>query len=235
MSYDCDCTPKTLTPANPAYKRALWIVVILNFGMGVVELICGFLTGSQALKADALDFLGDGTITLLGLLAVGWAAVWRSRAAMLQGIFLGVLGIGVLASTIYHVFFVYEPSAEIMGIIGLIALVVNVASAYVLLPHRSGDDNVRAVWLFSRNDAIGNAAVVMAAILIWLFASSWPDLIVAAGIAALFLHSAFDIIRDCVAGTASVAVPACPVGPTSIGAHMEPTATASSLTTRRCP
>src|SRR5262249_56013561 len=103
---------------------------------------------------------------------------------------------------------------------------------YVLVPDRRGDDNVRAVWLFSRNDAIGNAAVVMAAILIWLFASSWPDLIVAAGIAALFLHSAFDIIRDCVAGTASVAVPACPA---SIGAHMEPTATASSLTTRRCP
>ncbi len=195
-SDDCGCIPKNLTQADPTYKRALGIVVALNLSMGGVEIVSGFLAGSQALKADALDFLGDGLITLLGLLAIGWAAVWRSRAALLQGVFLAVLGLGVLASTLYRVLVANEPVAEVMGVVGLIALGVNVACALVLTAHRSGDANVRAVWLFSRNDAIGNVAVVAAAILVYLSGTAWPDILVAAGIAALFLHSAIDIIRD---------------------------------------
>lgn len=195
-SDDCGCTPKNLTQADPTYKRALGIVVALNLSMGGVEIVSGFLAGSQALKADALDFLGDGLITLLGLLAIGWAAVWRSRAALLQGVFLAVLGLGVLTSTLYRVLVANEPVAEVMGVVGLIALGVNVACALVLTAHRSGDANVRAVWLFSRNDAIGNVAVVAAAILVYLSGTAWPDILVAAGIAALFLHSAIDIIRD---------------------------------------
>jgi Co/Zn/Cd efflux system component len=181
---------------DPAYRRALWIVVILNVGYGVVEMIGGFIAGSQAVKADALDFIGDGAITFLGLLAIGWSLAWRARSALIQGIFLGLLGLGVLGTTIVRVFERTTPDAGLMGLLGMIALVVNVISVLPLLPFRKGDANMRAVWLFSRNDAIGNAAVVVAAGLVAWLGSAWPDLIVAFGIAGLFLHSSWAIIRD---------------------------------------
>src|SRR3546814_406123 len=151
---DTDDLPENLAHITPAYRRALWIVILLNIGYGVVEMVGGFLSGSQALKADALDFLGDGLITFLGILAIGWSLVWRARSALIQGVFLGALGLGVLASTAYRVLVVNQPEAELMGLFGIIALAVNVAAALVLIPHRTGDANVRAVWLFSRNDAI---------------------------------------------------------------------------------
>ena len=181
---------------DPGYRHALWIVVILNVGYGVVEMIGGFIAGSQAVKADALDFIGDGAITFLGLLAIGWSLAWRARSALIQGIFLGLLGLGVLGTTIMRVFAQTTPDAGLMGLLGMIALVVNVLSVLPLLRFRKGDANMRAVWLFSRNDAIGNAAVVIAAGLVAWLGSAWPDLIVAFGIAGLFLHSAWAIIRD---------------------------------------
>jgi Co/Zn/Cd efflux system component/copper chaperone CopZ len=181
---------------TPTYRRALWIVVLLNIGYGAVEMVGGFLSGSQALKADALDFLGDGLITFLGLLAIGWSLRWRARAALIQGVFLGALGVGVLVTTAYRVLVQQRPEAELMGILGLIALAVNVAAAVVLIPHRTGDANVRAVWLFSRNDAIGNVAVVAAAGLVAWTRSAWPDLAVAGIISLLFLQSSWSIVRD---------------------------------------
>jgi Co/Zn/Cd efflux system component/copper chaperone CopZ len=179
-----------------SYRRALWIVVILNVGFGIIEMIGGFISGSQALKADALDFIGDGAITFLGILAIGWSLVWRSRSALIQGLFLAALGIGVVGNTIYQISAGQPIDAPIMGVVAFVALLVNVAAALVLIPHRSGDTNMQAVWLFSRNDAIGNAAVVFAAVVVALSGSGWPDLIVAFAIAGLFLHSAFIIIRD---------------------------------------
>ncbi|WP_341477208.1 cation transporter [Shimia abyssi] len=178
------------------YRRALWIVIFLNVGYGAIEMIGGFLAGSQALKADALDFVGDGLITLLGVLAIGWSLLWRARSALIQGLFLGALGFGVLGNTIWRVFAQQPVVAELMGMLALVALAVNVGAALVLIPHRAGDANVRAVWLFSRNDAIGNAAVVVAAVLVALTGTSWPDLIVAFAIAALFLQSSWVIVRD---------------------------------------
>ena len=193
---DDDDLPGDLSSITPAYRRALWIVVGLNVGYGLVEMVGGFISGSQALKADALDFLGDGLISFLGLLAIGWNLAWRARSALIQGLFLAVLGIGVLVTTGYRVLVLNQPEAELMGLFGAIALVVNVAAAAVLIPHREGDANVRAVWLFSRNDAIGNLAVVIAAGLVWWTGTAWPDLAVAVVIAGLFLQSAWSIIRD---------------------------------------
>ena len=181
---------------DPAYRRALWIVVILNVGYGVLEMIGGFISGSQAVKADALDFIGDGAITFLGLLAIGWSLLWRARSALIQGIFLALLGLGVFGTTIMRAFEPTTPDATLMGLLGLIALVINIISVLPLLHYRKGDANMRAVWLFSRNDAIGNAAVVVAAGLVVWLGSAWPDLIVAFGIAGLFLHSSWSIIRD---------------------------------------
>ena len=170
------------------------MVVALNVGYGVVEATGGFLADSQALKADALDFLGDGLITLLAVLAVTWGLAWRARAALVQGVFLGILGLGVLANTAYRVLVEGEPSAEAMGLFGAVAVAVNVTAALVLIRHREGDSNVRAVWLFSRNDALGNVAVVIAAGFVALTNTRWPDLVVAAVVAGLFLQSAWSIV-----------------------------------------
>jgi cation diffusion facilitator family transporter len=189
--------PATTPPKlHRAYRRALWIVVVLNVGYGIVEALGGFLSDSQALKADALDFLGDGVISFVGLLALAWPLHRRARVALAQGLFLGALGVGVVGSTIHRVLVQQQPEAEVMGIFGAVALAVNVAAALVLIPHRTGDANARAIWLFSRNDALGNLAVVVAAALVAWTASPWPDLVVAFVIAALFLQSAWSIIRD---------------------------------------
>jgi Co/Zn/Cd efflux system component len=178
------------------YKRALWMVVLLNAGYGAAELAGGIVASSQAVKADALDFIGDGVISWLGIIAIGWGLKARAKTAYIQGVFLGLLGIGVIATTVFRVFVLHIPVAGMMGAFGAIALLVNVLAAIVLLPHRHGDANVRAVWLFSRNDALGNLAVVSAAVLVAWTNSPWPDLIVAAVIAGLFLQSAFVIVRD---------------------------------------
>lgn len=199
---DSDMPRPTSSHVTPAYRRAMWTVVVLNVGYGVIEMFGGFLSDSQALKADALDFLGDGLITLLGLMAIDWSLHWRARSALMQGLFLGALGLSVLVATAYRTIVQQQPEAELMGIYGLIALVVNVAAALVLIPHRTGDANVRAVWLFSRNDAIGNAAVIVAAGLVAWTGNPWPDLAVAGVIAALFLHSSLRIVRDARGGAA---------------------------------
>lgn len=185
-----------LSHVTPAYKRALWIVVLLNVGYGVIEIGGSILADSQALQADALDFVGDGLISFLGLIAVGWGLAARAKAALIQGVFLALLGLGVIGATLYRIFTAYEPETMLMGGFAVVALIVNVLAAAVLIPHRKGDANVRAVWLFSRNDAIGNVAVVIAAVLVWWLGTPWPDLIVAFAVAGLFLQSAWSIIRD---------------------------------------
>jgi len=170
------------------------MVALLNLGYGLVEAVGGFVADSQALKADALDFFGDGVITLLGLVAIGWGLVWRARSALMQGVFLGALGVGVLLNTGYRVLVVGRPEAELMGVFGALALVANLTATLLLIPHRAGDSNVRAVWLFSRNDAIANVAVLVAAGLVAVTGSRWPDLAVAAVVAAVFLQSSWSIV-----------------------------------------
>lgn len=191
----CGCTGEPTRAQNdPAYRRALLIVVVLNLGFGVAELVGGFIADSQALKADSLDFLGDGSISLIGLLALAWSARARARVALSQGIFLGTLGLGVIGFAIWRALNATAPDAELMGVIGLIALAINVGSALVLARFRDGDANVRAIWLFSRNDALANVAVIAAAGLVAWTGQAWPDLAVAGVIALLFLHSAYEIV-----------------------------------------
>lgn len=194
----CGCTGDTKrAETDPAYRRALWWVVILNVGFGLCEIVGGFLANSQALKADALDFLGDGSITFVGLLALGWAAATRARVAMTQGLFLGALGLWVIGMAIWRALNAVPPEPELMGGIGIAALIVNVTAALILARFRgTGDAQARAIWLFSRNDAINNVAVIGAAALVFWLDSAWPDIIVAAVIAVIFLQSAWEIIRE---------------------------------------
>ena len=181
---------------SAAYKRILWIVIAINGIMFLVELTAGLLAGSQALKADALDFLGDTLTYALSLAVIGQPLAWRARAAMLKGLSLAAVGLWVLASTAYHVFFLGLPKAEVMGIVAFLALAANLTSVLLLFRFRDGDANVRSVWLCSRNDAIGNLAVILAAGGVWATASAWPDLLVAAILASLFLWSSVQIVRQ---------------------------------------
>lgn len=197
MSDSCDtCRVQDLSHASPGYRRALMVVIALNLAMGAVEMAGGIVGTSQALKADALDFLGDGLITLLGFLALGRSPRWRSKAAFLQGVFLAVLAVGVIGAAAFRALAQRMPSAEVMGGLGVAALVTNVVAALVLVRYRRGDASVRAVWLFSRNDALGNLAVIVAAGLVAWTGTVWPDLVAALGIAGLFLSSAVEILQD---------------------------------------
>jgi Co/Zn/Cd efflux system component len=164
--------------------------------MFFVEVSAGYLSKSQALQADALDFLGDAMTYGLSLAVIGHSIRMRTNVALIKGVSLLLMGIWVLGSTIYKVFAMDMPQAEVMGIIGFMALLVNLASVLILVKYKDGDANVRSVWLCSRNDAIGNVAVMLAAVGVWFTASGWPDLIVAGIMAGLFLTSSVQIIKQ---------------------------------------
>ena len=176
------------------YKRRLWLVIAINAGMFAVEMGAGQLSGSQALKADALDFLGDALTYGISLAVIGASLSTRALAALAKGISLLMMGMWVFGSTVYHVFVLGVPQAEVMGVIGFMALAANVTSVLLLAAYKDGDANVRSVWLCSRNDAIGNVAVMIAALGVWGTATGWPDLIVAGIMAGLFLNSAWQIL-----------------------------------------
>jgi cation diffusion facilitator family transporter len=178
------------------YRRRLWIVIALNAVMFAVEMGAGQLARSQALQADALDFLGDALTYGISLAVNGASMRVRTTAALAKGVSLFLMGAWVFGSTVYRVFAIGVPEAEIMGVVGALALATNVASVLLLVKYKDGDANVRSVWLCSRNDAIGNVAVMLAALGVWGTASGWPDLIVAAVMAGLFLSSSFQIVRQ---------------------------------------
>ncbi|SDG06833.1 Cation efflux family protein [Limimonas halophila] len=194
MSCSCDETVAS-AGARPGFRRALVAVIAINGVMFVVEMTAGSLGDSQALKADALDFLGDSLTYAMSLAVAGMALRWRSRAALVKGVTLGALGVWVLAATAYQTLVLGVPDAGVMGGVGVLACLANLASVLILLKHREGDANVRSVWLCSRNDALGNVAVVLAASGVWASSSPWPDLAVAAGLAGLFVWSAVAIVR----------------------------------------
>ncbi len=195
MSGCCDQSVK-FDGLSADYKRRLWVVIAINAAMFAVEMIAGHMAGSQALQADALDFFGDAVTYGLSLAVIGAPLTVRATAALAKGISLMAMGVWVLGSTVYHVLILGVPRAEIMGAVALLALAANMASVVILARYRDGDANVRSVWLCSRNDAIGNLAVVIAALGVWGTASGWPDLVVAAAMAALFLNSAYLILRQ---------------------------------------
>jgi len=193
---DCCGNNAKFDGVSDEYKLRLWIVIALNATMFVVEMAAGHLAKSQALQADALDFFGDALTYGISLAVIGASIRVRTAAALAKGISLFLMGAWVFGSTVYRVFFVGVPEAEIMGLVGALALATNLASVFLLISYKDGDANVRSVWLCSRNDAIGNVAVMIAALGVWTTASGWPDLIVAAIMASLFLSSSSQIIRQ---------------------------------------
>ena len=192
-----NCCPKGVPEfdgMNPRYKLILWTVIGLNGAMFVGEMVAGQLAGSQALKADALDFLADTVTYGLSLAVIGASLRTRATAALAKGVSLSVMALWVFGSTVYQTLILGLPKAEVMGVIGLLALMANLGSVLLLRPYKDGDANVRSVWLCSRNDTIGNIIVMVAALAVWGTATAWPDLLVAAIMAGIFLTSSVQIL-----------------------------------------
>ena len=184
------CEDKTFDGASPDYRRALVAVIAINAVMFFIEMSAGIMSGSQALKADALDFAGDTATYSLSLLVIGASLKTRARASLVKGASLAFIAIVILTMTALRVLEGTPPEAGTMGLIGLLALLANLTSVFVLLRWRDGDSNVLSVWLCSRNDAIGNVGVIIAGGLVAVTGTAWPDLVVAALLAGLFLKSA---------------------------------------------
>ena len=182
--------------ASPRYRRILWIVIALNALMFGIEVVAGALAGSMALQADAMDFAADAATYGLTLYMIGKPDRWRAGAALIKGASLALMGAYVLGATLWRVFVTGTPEPIVMGAVGFAALAVNVTAALLLFRFRGGDANVRSVWLCSRNDAIGNVAVMLAALGVLGTGTAWPDLAVAAILAGLFLYSAVSILRQ---------------------------------------
>ena len=157
------CCEPPAGPAIGAYRRVLYVVIAINGAMFLVELGAGLFAQSVALQADALDFLGDTATYAITLMVLAMSLRWRALAALLKGTTMGLFGFWVIGQTVHHAFLPGVPGAAVMGAVGLAALIANLVSAVLLYRHRQGDANMRSVWLCSRNDALGNLAVVLAA------------------------------------------------------------------------
>ena len=191
-----DSCSADLDKASPAERHTLIVVLVLNAGMFLAEFSAGLVAGSTALLADSLDMLADALIYALGLFALGRAAHWRSRAALASGLFQLALGTGVAGQAMTKVFVDGLPDVATMGLFGVLALLVNTACFLLLARFRHGDINLRATWICSRNDMIGNAGVLAAAGLVILLDSMWPDIVIGLLIALLVIRSALRIIAE---------------------------------------
>lgn len=181
---------------DPRFRRALWIVLAINATMFAVEIISGLFAHSVSLQADALDFFGDSANYLLTLMVLSMSMRWRSGAALVKGVTMGLFGLWVVGQAGWNYYFGTLPGAFVMGSVGFVALSANLVSAVLLYAFRSGTANMRSVWLCSRNDAIGNIAVMLAAGGVFSLGSAWPDLLVALVMAGLALSSSLLIIRQ---------------------------------------
>lgn len=181
---------------TPRYRRILWIALALNAAMFAVEIGAGFKAGSVSLLADAIDFFGDAANYGVTLAVLSMGMAWRSRAAVLKGVSMLGFGLFVAGKTAWSLYQGVPPEALTMGVVGTLALAVNVAVAVMLYAFREGDANMRSVWLCSRNDAIGNVAVMLAALGVFGTGAAWPDALVAAGMAWLAITGGWSVLRQ---------------------------------------
>lgn len=194
MSATCCASPESPAVDRP-WRRALWIALAINAVMFIAEIAAGEIADSRSLQADALDFFGDAANYAISLGVAGLSLLWRARAALVKGASLALLGAYVVLGAVFAAVDGSAPQPSIMGGVGFAALVANVAVALMLFRYRTGDANRRSVWICSRNDAIANVAVVAAAAGVFGTGSAWPDLVVAAIMAALGIWGGIQIVR----------------------------------------
>lgn len=211
MSAHChDHCQAPAAASDPRYRRILWIALVLNAAMFVVELASSISAGSVSLLADAIDFFGDAANYGVSMAVMSMLPVWRSRAAMLKGACMGAFGVFVLGKAAWSLHSGAVPDPLTMGAVSLLALAVNVLVAVLLYAWRAGDANRRSVWLCSRNDAIGNLAVMLAALGVFGTQTAWPDLAVAGVMGLLALSSAWAVLRQARAELMQIASAAQP-------------------------
>ena len=191
----CSCG-EGLSAQGAAERRVLWIVLVLNAAMFFIEGIAGWLAESTGLIADALDMFADATVYGIALWAVGRHATHKASAAHLSGWFQLTLGVAVLLDVLRRALLGSTPEPPVIGVVGLMALAVNVAALLLLHKHRAGEIHMRASWIFTKNDVIANLAVLAAGGLVALTGSRLPDLVVGLGIAALVCHGGLTILRE---------------------------------------
>lgn len=196
----CSCSHEPVPPKpDSKFRTALWIALVVNLTLFVVELIGGAYAHSSALWADALDFFGDAVNYGVSLAVIGASLYWRATVALLKGMTMALFGLVIIGKVIYAYLQGIPPEALTMGLIGVLALLANVFTAVILYAFREGDSNMRSVWLCSRNDAIGNAAVILAAVGVFGTGSLWPDIIVAMIMASLGLTAGYQIVKQALA------------------------------------
>jgi Co/Zn/Cd efflux system component len=181
---------------NPIYRRVLWAVLAINAVMFAVEIGAGLAAGSAALQADALDFLGDAANYGISLFVVGMALRYRAMAALAKGTTMGLFGLWVTGTVLWHAAHGTLPSAFTMGAVGVAALAANAATFGLLWAYRGGDANMRSAWICTRNDVLGNLAVLLAAAGVFGTGTGWPDIIVAAIMAGLALQGAWIVVKQ---------------------------------------
>ena len=191
----CDSGCNSNQLLTPRYRKILWIALVVNLAMFLVEVLSGFNAHSVSLMADAIDFFGDAMNYGISLAVLSMSLMWRARAALFKGLTMGAFGLFVLASAVWSLMHGKVPEPYTMGIIGMLALVANVSVAVLLYAYREGDANMQSVWLCSRNDAIGNVAVMLAALGVFGSGSAWPDLVVAVIMASLGISAATQVIK----------------------------------------
>lgn len=199
MGQCCDHETLESRLHGSAYRRILWIALFINAGMFLAEIGAGLMAGSVSLQADALDFLGDAGNYAISLFVLGMALEIRAKAALFKGLTMSLLGLWVAGATAWHALQGTLPGAATMGAVGFAALLANGIVFALLWAWREGDSNMRSVWVCSRNDLIGNVAVLLAALGVFGTKSGWPDIIVAAAMATLSLQGAWVIIRHAIA------------------------------------
>jgi Co/Zn/Cd efflux system component len=192
---------------DAAYRRVLWVVLTVNAAMFLVEIIAGLVAGSASLQADALDFFADAANYGISLFVVGMALRYRAIAALAKGLSMGAFGLWVIGTVIWHTIMGTVPEAITMGAVGTAALVANAASFGLLWAYRTGDANMRSVWLCSRNDVIANLAVLVAALGVFGTRTGWPDIAVAAIMASLAIQGAWVVVRHALAEVRSEPIP----------------------------
>ncbi|WP_096703364.1 cation transporter [Magnetospirillum sp. 15-1] len=193
-----ECQPPS-DGTTPLFRRALWAALVINAGMFVVEVVAGMAAGSSSLQADSLDFLGDAANYAVSLFVLGMSLRRRAQASVIKGATMGAFGLWVIGNTLLHVLNGTVPESQVMGAVGIAAFIANVVVAIMLYAFREGDSNMRSVWICSRNDAIGNLAVLAAAGGVFASGSGWPDFAVAGIMAALALSGAYQVLRHALA------------------------------------
>lgn len=195
MSAHCCAHEVPTSTIPPGYRRALWIALAVNLSMFAVEIGAGLQAGSVSLLADAIDFFGDAANYGLSLAVLSLATAWRARAALVKAASMFGFGVFVLARAGWAASQGVAPEPLVMGAVGMLALLANVGVAVLLYAFRDGDANMRSVWLCTRNDAIGNVAVLVAALGVFGTGTAWPDLLVATVMGGLAITAGWSVMR----------------------------------------